>query len=80
MEGGGSGQEAGEGADVDIYTADSCCCTTETNATLKSNYIPIKKQIKKKEKVDEGRPSLELIPYYKLNAPGDCALLFIVKA
>ena len=43
MEGGGGGQEAGEGADVGIYTADSCCCTTETNATLQSNYIPIKK-------------------------------------
>lgn len=43
MEGGGSEQEAGEGGDVCIYTADSCCCTTETNATLQSNYSPVKK-------------------------------------
>ena len=28
---------------------DSCCCTTETNTTLKSNWPPIKNKLKNKE-------------------------------
>ena len=31
-----------------MHIADSLCCTVETNATLKSNYSPIKKLFKKK--------------------------------
>ena len=30
--------------DICIHIADSHCCTTETNATLYSNYTPIKKR------------------------------------
>ena len=40
-------REAQEGGDICILTADSLCCTTETNTTLYSNYTPIK--IKKKK-------------------------------
>ena len=33
-EGGVGGREAQEGGDICILTADSCCCTAETNTTL----------------------------------------------
>ena len=39
------GWEAQEGGNVCIHTADSLCCTTETNTTWQSNYISIKKDI-----------------------------------
>ena len=32
--GGGIGREAPEGGDICIHTADSLCCTAETNTTL----------------------------------------------
>ena len=34
------------GAEKIKAIADSCCCTTETNTTLQSNYIPINKEKK----------------------------------
>ena len=40
----GGRREAQEGADVFIHRADSCCCIAETNTTLSSNYILIKKK------------------------------------
>ena len=40
----GGGREAKEGGDICIFKANSCC-TAETNTTLLSNYIPIKKEI-----------------------------------
>ena len=33
-----------EGGDICIHIADSFCCSAETNTTLQSNYIPIKKK------------------------------------
>ena len=38
----GIGREVQEGGDVCIHIADTLCCTAETNATLQSNYTPIK--------------------------------------
>ena len=35
----GSWEESSEGRDVCIHIANSCCCTAETNATSKSNYV-----------------------------------------
>lgn len=67
MEGGGSGQEAGEGS-VYAYIQRSCCCTTETNATLQSNYSPVKNKLKE-EKVDEGKTIPGVNSYYKLQHP-----------
>ena len=37
----GGGRETPEGGDARIGTADSLCCTPETNTTLYSNYTPI---------------------------------------
>ena len=34
-----------KGEDICIHTADSRCCTAETNTTLWSNYTPIKKKM-----------------------------------
>ena len=42
--GGYGGKEAPEGGDVCTCIADSLCCTAETNTTLQSNYIPLKKK------------------------------------
>ena len=33
-----------------MHMADSLCCTVETNTTLKSNYIPMKKKTFKNKK------------------------------
>ena len=41
---GGGGKEAQEGGDTYIHMA-HLPCTAETNATLLSNYIPIKKNL-----------------------------------
>ena len=41
-----------DGIYVYILTADSCCCTAETNTTLQSNYLPIQ-NLKKKIKIDD---------------------------
>ena len=40
----GCGREAQKGGAVGILMADSHCCMAETNATLQSNYPPIKKK------------------------------------
>ena len=42
--GGGKEKEGGPKGDIGIHTADSLCYTAETNTTLQSNYIPIKKR------------------------------------
>ena len=39
------GWEAQEGGNICIHIADALCCTAETNTTLQSNYISIKKDI-----------------------------------
>ena len=39
------GREAQERGNICVHAANSCCCTAETNTTLRSNYTPIKKQI-----------------------------------
>ena len=44
----GGGREVGEGRDICISMADPCCCMTETNTILQSNYPLIKKKKKKK--------------------------------
>ena len=36
-------REAKEGGNICMLTADSLCCSAETNKTLKSNSTPIKK-------------------------------------
>ena len=41
--GGVGGWGVREGGDVRVPIADSLQCTVETNTTLQSNYIPIKK-------------------------------------
>ena len=41
---GGGGREVGEGGDICISMADPCCCMTETNTILQSNYPSIKKK------------------------------------
>ena len=41
---GGMGAEVQDGGDIGIHIADSLHCTAETNKTLSSNYIPIKKK------------------------------------
>ena len=46
------GREAQKGGNRCIHTADSRCMA-ETNTTLESNYIPIKKIVKKKKKGKE---------------------------
>ena len=43
-DGGEGGREAQEGRDVCIHIADSFNCTAESNTTLQSNYMPIKKK------------------------------------
>ena len=43
-DGGEGGRKAQEGRDACIHIADSFNCTAETNATLQSNYMPIKKK------------------------------------
>ena len=40
-------EQAQEGGDICVLIADSCCCTAETNTTLKSNYPLIKNKIKR---------------------------------
>ena len=52
---GGGGREVGEGGDICISMADPCCCMTETNTILQSNYPSIKK--KKKTCVTKGPAS-----------------------
>ena len=42
----GGGREVGEGRDICISMADPCCCMTETNTILQSNYPLIKKKKK----------------------------------
>ena len=42
----GGGREVGEGGHICISMADSCCCMTETNTILQSNYPSIKKKKK----------------------------------
>ena len=37
----GDGMEVQEAGDIHIHTADSLCCTVETNTTLYSNYNSI---------------------------------------
>ena len=37
------GRDTQEGRDICIHMAASCGCTAETNTTLQSSYIPIKK-------------------------------------
>ena len=37
----GDGMEVQEAGDTHIHTADSLCCTVETNTTLYSNYNSI---------------------------------------
>ena len=46
MGAGGAGQEKEGGPKeyIGIHTADSLCYTAETNTTLQSNYIPIRKK------------------------------------
>ena len=45
-------EQAQEGGDICVLIADSCCCTAETNTTLKSSYPLIKNKIKRdQEKV-----------------------------
>lgn len=39
-----------EGGEIRTHVADPHGCTAETNTTLKSNYTPIKKPIKKRER------------------------------
>ena len=39
----GGGREAQEGGDLRLHVADSRCCMAETDATLRSNDTPIKK-------------------------------------
>ena len=39
----GGGRDASEGGDVGTHTADSLCCTAETNTASQSNYPPILK-------------------------------------
>ena len=41
-EGGREAQEGGNMRNICIHTADSLCCTAETNTTLYTNYTPIK--------------------------------------
>ena len=43
----GGGREVGEGGDICISMADPCCCMTETNTILQSNYPLIKKKKKR---------------------------------
>ena len=38
-------REAQEGGDICILTADSHCCTIETNTTFLSNYLPHPKDL-----------------------------------
>ena len=45
LEGWGGGREAQQGGDMCIITADLHCCTAETNATLSSNFPPIKQKV-----------------------------------
>ena len=45
--GGRCGREEQEGGETCILMADSCCCTAETNTTLKSSYPLIKNKIKR---------------------------------
>ena len=44
---GWGGREAQERGDICIPTADSLCCTVETNTILQSTYAPIKNKFKK---------------------------------
>lgn len=43
------GWEGGSRADTCTHTANSLHCMAETNTALQSNYIPIKKELKKKK-------------------------------
>ena len=43
-DGGEGGREAQEGRDVCIHIVDSFNCTAESNTTLQSHYMPIKKK------------------------------------
>ena len=51
----GGGEEAQEGGDRCIILAGLCCCAADTNKTLQSNFLPIKKLNKKKEKKREAQ-------------------------
>lgn len=44
------GWEGGSRADTCTHTANSLHCMAETNTALQSNYIPIKKELKKKKR------------------------------
>ena len=41
------GREAHGAEDLCVHTADSLCCTAETNTALLSNYTPIKNKLEK---------------------------------
>ena len=52
--------------DICISVAESLCCTTETNTTLKSNYTPIKINIKKRRSLHSPRSETDKILYFSL--------------
>ena len=58
------GREAQEGWDICILIADSWCHTAETNTMLESNYLPIKKYIKKKKRNPAKSMVTTVIPKY----------------
>ena len=56
------GREAQKGGNICIHTADSRCMA-ETNTTLESNYIPIKKIVKKKKKKEGKKDTIKGIVF-----------------
>ena len=52
--------------DICICVAQSLRCTTETNTTLKSNYTPIKNNIKKRRSLYSPRSETNKILYFNL--------------
>lgn len=52
---GGGGREVRKGGDICMHLADLLHSIAETNATLKSNYIPIKNKLKKRNRLRNDR-------------------------
>ena len=62
LEGWGRWEEVQEGGDIRTHTADSLCCTTETNTTLSNNYTPIKKRPRETQQTHIYLNSQEMSP------------------